>query len=424
MTSLLAFAEILVRAASLLALAAAPPLFSPEPRPSASPLLEGALSLALLTAVALAAARVRARLRSREALAGGALLVVAVVASIVCATVFRGPRAPLGRGLLWVAVPLWAGLAVIAGAVAARRLGDRFKNERLAAAVLVIGGGVSLLASQSSWLFAKKQMWWRALAKDGQNPTALAAVLAGPERARDPKATLDALDRCVALSPSSCACLSRRARLLMRRAEPERALRDAEDAVLACPRDPAARGVLMTARAYRGDPAAAEREARAALAEQEHHAYRYALALALDALGRHREGMDEAKRAADGGGGRDASMLLGVIAVHGGELEAAQRAFAALAAADPRDAEAVFNLAYVADKRDRYNDARQGYLAALKADPSLADARYNLINLTLRHRVGDEARHHAKKFAEAYPSDPRNAEIKKRIAAASAAPAP
>ena len=109
--------DTLVQAASLLALAAAPPLFSPAPPRSANPQVEALLAAALLAAVVIGALRLRAKLGSRVALAGAALMIAAVVAAIACSAVFRGARAPLGQGVIWVAIPLWAGLATVAAAV-------------------------------------------------------------------------------------------------------------------------------------------------------------------------------------------------------------------------------------------------------------------------------------------------------------------
>jgi len=417
-----ALAEILVRAASLLALAAVPPLFSPEPLPSASPLAEAAIALALLTAVVLAAARLRARLASLDALAGGALLVAAVIVAIVCATLFRGAEGPLARGVLWVAVPFWAGVAVTAGAVAERRLGSDFRHKRLAAAVLVACGAALLVASQSGWIFSRRQMWWQALKRDGSNGAAADAILAEPLRTRDYKAALEVLDRCLVASPGSCACLARRAHIWIRKSAPDQALKDALDAAAACPEDPASRAAVMSARAYRGDGVEAEVEARAALGQRDHALYHYALAFALDAQGRRADAIEEARRAVDGGAGRDASMLLGVLAIHVGDLDTAEKAIAPVVKANPNDPEALYDLALIAHQRGRYNEARQGYLAALRADPGMADARYNLVDLTLSHRVYDEARHHARKFAESFPDDPRNAVLAQKIAAATAAP--
>jgi tetratricopeptide (TPR) repeat protein len=416
-----ALAEILVRAARLFALAVAPPLFSPAPLPSASPLVEAALAMALLTAVVVAAARLRTRLDSKYALASGGLPVLAVTVAIVCAALFRGAAGPLGRGVLWVAVPLWTGLAITTGVVAERRLGGSFRHSRLVASALVLCGGAAVFASQSGWLFSARQMWWQALRKDGANGLAADAIVKASLQKRDDATALEVLDRCLVVSPGSCACLARRVHVRIRMGAGEEALGDARDAIAACPDDPTARVAQVAARSYLGDAAAAEEEARAAIAQRELPIFHYALALTLDRQGQSAEALQEAERAVDGGAGRDAALLLGALAIRGGALDVAEKALAPLIAASPGDAEAQYNLALIAHRRDRYNEARQGYLAALRADPTMADARFNLVDLTLRHHVIDEARHHARKFAEARPNDPRNAVLTQRIAAAAAA---
>ena len=72
----------------------------------------------------------------------------------------------------------------------------------------------------------------------------------------------------------------------------------------------------------------------------------------------------------------------------------------------------------MADRKNDFNKAREGYLAALRADPRMGDARYNLALLTLRHGAVDEARHHAGKLAEIAPADPRNAGLARILAGA------
>lgn len=416
MSILYPLSEIVAHAAKLLALAAAPPLVSPAPPAPAHPLLEAALALVVLTLPVLTVARLLTRSRTLYALVGGGLLLIAVVCAIVCATVLHGTGAPLGRALLWVALPLWVGLAVIAGEVISRRLERRSQRARPAVAVVVLGGGVLLLASQSGWLFSPQQMWWQALRQDGDNVAAVDAILQEPLRARNFAAAREVLERCLVASPNSCACLARRSQIDLRRRDVEVALADARSAVKVCPDDPGARTALVAALAYRGDAVEAEVEARVGLAQRDDPRLHYALALALDRQAKRAEALEEGRRAVDGGAGRDAALLLGAMAIHAGDLELAARALAPVIAADANDAEAQYDLALVADKKNEFNNARQGYLAALRSDPDMADARYNLALLTLRYGAVDEARHHAKKFGESAPADPRNADLWRLLA--------
>lgn len=415
MSSLHVLADILYRAAYLLALAAAPPFLSPEPRPAASPLLDAVVALALLAAVVVGALRVRARLVSKDVLAAAALVVVSVVAAVACAAVFRGARAPLGRGVLYVAVPLWAGLAIIVGAVVERRFG---KQRRLSGIIVAAGAGVLLLGGAWGWLFSSAKMWQAAVRKDGGNVTAVDALTRAPMRAHDYPAVMRVLDECTRRQPDACACLARRSDVGIQVRNGAQAVKDARDAVEACPDSPVARAALAAALAFTGEAELAEKEARAVMDKSDDPRLHYALALAYDRAGRHTEALEEAKRAVERGAGRDASLMLGALAINAGDLETAVKVLGPLVTADPNDAEAQYDLALVADKKDNYNQARQGYLAALRADPKLANARYNLALLTLRHGVLEESRHHARKFAEISPGDPRIGDLERMISAA------
>jgi tetratricopeptide (TPR) repeat protein len=165
-----------------------------------------------------------------------------------------------------------------------------------------------------------------------------------------------------------------------------------------------------------GDAEAGEQEARAALEKADTGQLHYALAAALSRLGRRAEALEEAKRAVQLGAGRDASILLGQLAITAVQLDVAAAALKPVVAADPDDADALYDLALIAHMRNDYNGARQGYLAALRANPRLANARYNLVDLTLSRGAVDEARHHLQRFVEAFPGDPRAAVLAQRVA--------
>jgi tetratricopeptide (TPR) repeat protein len=410
--------EVLFRAACLLGLAVAPPFLSPEPRTPENLDLAAVVSLALLVAAAYGAFRLRA---ARGGLAAPALIGLALVAAVVCAAIFRGDRAPLGRGLLFVAIPLWGGLANAAGVVAERRRGPGWRS--FAARLTAATGSLLLLAS-AGWMFSAERMWARVAATGGDSRRALDALTGGKLRARDYEGAILALDRCVEASPDACACLAGRADVRTRvpgadRSALDQAVADARAAVARCPKDPGARAALATTLAASGDGAEAERTARDALVDGDDPRVRYALAVALDRQGRAADALAEAKRAVDGGAGRDAALMVGALSITAGDLDGARRALTPLAA-DAGDAAVQYDLALVADRTNDYNRARQGYLAALRADPTLAAARYNLVVLTLRYGVVDEAKHHARSFAEAFPGDPRRAELERMVAAAAA----
>lgn len=413
MPTLHALAGILVRAVELLALAAAPPAFSPAPVPPASPMPEAAGALIGLALVAAGAARVR-RLGGRGAIGAG-LIVAAEVAAIGYAAL---GREPLGLGLAWVAPPLWIGLSIVAGETAERRRSAAFHHPRLAAATAVLCGGAALFASQSGWLFSARQMWWQAIRKDGSNAAAVDRIVEAPVRARDWSGALEVLDRCLTASPGSCACLARRAEIGLGPRGADEAMADARAAIRSCPDQVPARVALVNAQIARGDVTEAEVEARAGLALRDDPRLHLALAVVYERARRVPDALAEAKRAVEGDPGRDVAVPVSAMAISAGDLDLAARVLGPVLKADPKDAQALYNLALVADKRNDFNKAREGYLAALRADPKMADARYNLALLTLRRGVVDEARHHAQRFQAMAPDDPRNVTLARLIAQA------
>jgi len=399
-------ADVLARAAHLVALALAPPLFPPEPAPT-SPVVAFIATAALATLVA-GATRLRARIPTRASLAAASLLILSVVISIVSAVYFRGPRAPLGRGLLFVAIPLWAGLAATAALVVR-------PPRRSLVAGAVLGLGALLCVASSSWLFSTPRMWWETLLRDGDAHTAIEAILAPSLAARDNATALAALDRCLTLEPSSCACAARRAVLRIKAHELEAAASDARSAAERCPRDPRAQAALAASLIASGEAKRGEEVARAALVDADMPELHHTLALALDQEGRPKEALASARKAVEKGGGRDATLLLGALLIRDKDFASAKALLTPLAGPKSNDAEALYDLGLIADLAEDYNQAREHYLAALRADPSLSAARYNLALLTLRRGVVDEARHHARKFVEADPTNPRGAELVRRI---------
>ncbi|MDC0744351.1 tetratricopeptide repeat protein [Polyangium mundeleinium] len=398
--------DTVTRAAHAFALAIAPPLFAPEPGPGS---ITGALVAAIVLAVVVfGALRLAARVRSPEARIAAAALVLSVVVSLVVGAYFRGPRAPLGRGVLFVAVPLWAGLAACAAIVAPRR------NARLVASA-VVALGLVLFGASAEWLFSTPQMWWQTVLRDGDERRALDVITEPQVRARDHAAALAVVDRCLTLKPASCACGSRRAFVVLHLRDMPRALEAAQVAAGRCPADPLAQAALAATLATNGEGKRAEEVARAALVDTSEPLLDYALALALDQQGRTAEAVASARRAFEGGAGRDAAVLLGALLIRENDLDGAEKVLAPIPKEAPNDAEALFDLAIVADKKNDYNRARERYLAALRADPSLTAARRNLALLTLRFGILEEAKHHARKLVEATPGDARSVELLHRI---------
>lgn len=171
------------------------------------------------------------------------------------------------------------------------------------------------------------------------------------------------------------------------------------------------------------DPAPQPQAAAQPRAAEPEHASSLRRALELEAAGRHVEAQVEVERSIAAGAGRDAKLLAAKLAIVREDLDAATALLEPLAAADPNDADVQYNLALIAQRRGSFNKARAGYLAALRADPNYASARYNLAVMTWNAGAREEAQHHARKFLELRPDDPRAAELRRTVEL-DAAPAP
>lgn len=136
-----------------------------------------------------------------------------------------------------------------------------------------------------------------------------------------------------------------------------------------------------------------------------------AAAAAQEAAGDLTAALATAETALAGGGGRDAALTVAKLAILLEQYDRAASVLEPVVASDPTDAIAQYDLALVHHRRNDYNKARKGYLAALRADPQHADARFNLAMLCWKKGVVEEARHHVDRFREAFPADPRGAEL-------------
>lgn len=152
----------------------------------------------------------------------------------------------------------------------------------------------------------------------------------------------------------------------------------------------------------------------------------YLEALQLESAGRYVEAKIAIDQALAEGAGRDAKLLAAKLAILRNDLDGASSLLTPLAAAEPKDALVQYNLGLVAQRRNEYNKARTAYLAAVKADPTYAPARFNLAVLTWDANAKEEAQHHARKFLELAPTDPRAAELRTKVQleAGPAAPTP
>lgn len=190
-----------------------------------------------------------------------------------------------------------------------------------------------------------------------------------------------------------------------------------------CERADALDGFQAEALVRSGKDADGVREATRALSRAENDASAtYALALARYHAGRFVEARDLASRAKRQRRGPTADLLLGLSAYYSGDLDGAARAFREVLAVEPNDVDANFNLGLVAQKQNRYGEARTSYLKAARGDPQHLGARYNLA--LLAHSIGAaaEAQHHLAHYDRLAPNSSQLAELRAALAKAPANP--
>jgi tetratricopeptide (TPR) repeat protein len=128
------------------------------------------------------------------------------------------------------------------------------------------------------------------------------------------------------------------------------------------------------------------------------------------------EAMGQARRAVDAGRGATAHLLAGLIAYAQNDLDLSAKEFRAMLETEPDDLDALFNLALVAQRQNRYTEARELYLKVANLDPTHKNSRYNLA--IMAHSIGanDEANHHLAKFESIAPGDERLPKLKALLA--------
>jgi tetratricopeptide (TPR) repeat protein len=427
-------AQHIVRAAHLLALTVVPQGLSPEPSSPENVVGAAVIAILVIAGILYGSIRLRSVIDTPSARAGAALTWLAVAAALGATLLYKGPSAPLARGIAITALPVWTAIAVTAWAAAGHFLGTDWKNRRMMALVLVVAAGALQYANAAAFLASPEAMYADALKRDPANDQALkgaTAILLRTYRYDDARKRVD---RCLAVQPEACGCLELRARIAVQRVSDrclapapdacacqsaaiasqtraallDAAVADARSATAQCPERAASKTILAETLALRGENEEAEREATEAVAlDEKHGRARYALALALQGQGKYDEALEQLNRAVDAGVGRDGKLLAGALALIKNDLDAAERWLQPLAGSASRDAVAAYNLALIADRRSNFNAARQGYLSALRIDPCYSSARYNLAHLTWKAGVKEEALHHARKFVEnAAPDDP------------------
>lgn len=394
--------ELLSRVAHLVGLCLMPRALSPEPLDAGA---LGALLAVLVLTVPLAfAVWLYRSFRALEGKAAIALWVLADAALLYKAHATYAAGEPLLRGYYMAAPLLWSAIGATLATLAGQYLGVSFKNKRTAAFVATVGLGVFLFKDAHEYVASTKLQWRDVIARDPSHERALGALT--------DELSSETLRACVGRRPTACVC---RTLLGERALDAEHGAAALEDLGQASceghalePRANAARAVaLALAKRY----TEAEPLVTAGLAQSpEQPRLLLAQALIHSASGAT-DALELARRASKAGAGPVAELLAIQLAIQQNDLPGAQAELDAYLKKHPDEPRAVYNAALVADRRDDFNKAREGYLKALKLRPQLADARYNLVMLTWRKGATAEARHHAQTFADSYPEDPRRLDL-------------
>ncbi len=418
--SLFALSDAAWRVVLLYALGVAPYAAPPEGVGARTPVV-AAVRFAIFVAIALALTIVVRRAGARHPRLA-LLAALSLVGVPIAAFVFAGDRGPLARGA-WVATPLvWCTIAAALGGPAAARL-SRGAGERVArrTAVGLVAVGLTLgaasIALAAPQLMSRDALWTRAMAINPGDENAARAIALRARGRGDAHGSYDTFAACLRLKPKNCGCaegLAEDATDLGRHLDARTAL----DATVTCP--PTAHRMALTAEALVGTRALDEgiREADLALAQSPDDARAtYARAWGTYLKGNGTSARADAKRAVELGRGTQARLLYGLLLYVAGDLDLASAEFQAILASEPNNVQATYDSALVAQKKSQYREAREGYLRTLKLEPSMADARYNLVVLTQGLGATMEAQHHLDEFVAAYPNDPRATSLRQLLTA-------
>jgi tetratricopeptide (TPR) repeat protein len=187
-----------------------------------------------------------------------------------------------------------------------------------------------------------------------------------------------------------------------------------------CPASDAAAAIHAEAVARMGDSDRGKSEATQVLAKDPHNPFGlYALSLIAYRSSALADALNQARRAVDAGRGATAHLLAGLVAYAQNDLELSNKEFRAMLDTEPDDLDALFNLALVAQRQNRYTEARELYLKVATLDPTHKNSRYNLA--IMAHAIGanDEANHHLTKFEAIAPGDERLPKLKALLASPS-----
>jgi len=418
---LIPLSDWLWRGLALLWLALAPYAAKVEVS-SAHSVLEAAVRVAVAGAVLGVLGYGVVRLAGRSRL-GAALVAVAVVEALALGAVFAGPRAPLGRGLIWLFPVVWGVVAFhAAGSLAelfarSQSRESPSSRERAGWAAAAVVFGLLGVAASYRRIGSADALLVAALRSEPGNETLALRFRDAEQRRGDARGAAQTLRACVSANADACGCALPLLDAALERGAYAEAGGILVRAAPRCREAPRASGMLAEALAGGGELAAARQAADIALAKDRsdpHALYAKALLAEQDAdltLARHL-----LERAITAGRGGRARVDLGALLFKSGELAGARRLFEATLHDDPNDVPALYDLALVDQTENHYHPAREGYLKVLRLDPKNLDARYNLAVLTQAIGARSEAEHHVAEFEKAAaPGDTRLAALKRLV---------
>jgi cytochrome c-type biogenesis protein CcmH/NrfG len=105
---------------------------------------------------------------------------------------------------------------------------------------------------------------------------------------------------------------------------------------------------------------------------------------------------------------RYARRALAIVAIQTSDFATADAALSKLVSEDAKDVDSLYYLALLQRRRNRYNSAREGFLAVLRLNAQHIDARFNLVTLTAAAGAEQEADHDYQELLQIAPvGDPR-----------------
>lgn len=323
------------------------------------------------------------------------------------------------RGFLAV-VALGGLAALVVSAVRARP--DRLRRRALAALVglaLVAGG---LTGARVAVWGDEVALWGDAVAKAPQSPIGLLNLGAAYERTGDAERAVDSYRRALALAPAHPLAYANLGRLFHARSEYPHARTALEAAVRLDPEDIRSAATLALVLDALGDAPGADAVFRRAgdlvAAHPERVTAELALAEALaqgprweQAVARYRAVLDRRPPVGRNLGAK-ARLGLGFVAERRGDLDAARSAYRDAIRLDPDLIDARYNLANVTLRAGRREDATALYERVVADDPSFFLARYNLGRLYEQAGRLGEAREQFAAFLAEVPAAPTYAEAR------------